>query len=86
MIDKKIEEAINKQINEEMHSAYLYMSMSAWFENMGLKGFANWMFVQYREEMDHAMKFYNYIHDRGGRVKLYGINEPPQVWKNPLRI
>ncbi len=84
MVDKKIEEAINKQINEEMYSAYLYMSMSAWFENRGLKGFANWMFVQYKEEMDHAMKFYNYIHDRGGRVKLYGINEPPQVWKNPL--
>ena len=84
MIDKEIEEAINKQINEEMYSAYLYLSMSAYFESMGLRGFANWMYVQYQEEMDHAMKFYRYLIERGGRVKLYTIKEPPHEWNSPL--
>ncbi|AGB04026.1 ferritin-like protein [Aciduliprofundum sp. MAR08-339] len=84
MIDKDIEEAINKQINEEMYSAYLYLSMSGYFESIGLRGFANWMYVQYQEEMDHAMKFYRYLIERGGRVKLYSINEPPHEWNSPL--
>ena len=84
MIDKEIEEAINKQINEEMYSSYLYLSMSAYFENMGLRGFANWMYVQYREENDHAMKFYRYLIERGGHIKLYEINEPPHEWSSPL--
>ncbi len=84
MIDKEMEEAINKQINEEMYSAYLYLSMSAYFERIGLKGFANWMYVQYQEEMDHAMKFYRYLIERGGSVKLYAINEPPHGWDSPL--
>ncbi len=84
MIDKEMEEAINKQINEEMYSAYLYLSMSAYFEKIGLKGFANWMHVQYKEEMDHAMKFYRYLIERGGTVRLYGIKEPPHEWKSPL--
>ena len=84
MIDKEIEEAINKQINEEMYSSYLYLSMSAYFENIGLRGFANWMYVQYQEEKDHAMKFYRYLIERGGRVKLYQIKEPPHEWNSPL--
>ncbi|RKX54820.1 MAG: ferritin, partial [Thermotoga sp.] len=61
MISKKIEEAINKQINEEMFSSYLYLSMTAYFDSLNLKGFANWMMVQQKEEMDHAMKFYRYL-------------------------
>lgn len=84
MIDKEMEEAINQQINEEMYSAYLYLSMSAHFENIGLKGFANWMYVQYQEEMDHAMKLYRYLMERGGQVRLYAIKEPPHEWKSPL--
>ncbi len=84
MIDKEIEEAINKQINEELYSSYLYLSMSAYFENIGLKGFANWMYVQFQEEKDHAMKFYRYLIERGGRVKLYEIKEPPHEWDSPL--
>ena len=84
MIDREMEEAINRQINEEMYSAYLYMSMSAYFEEQGLNGFANWMYVQYQEEMDHAMKFYRYLHERGGNVRLYAIKEPPHEWKSPL--
>ncbi len=84
MIDKEIEEAINRQINEEMYSSYLYLSMSSYFESMGLRGFANWMYVQHKEEMDHAMKFYRYLIERGGRVKLYAIKEPPHEWESPL--
>ncbi len=84
MIDKEMEEAINRQINEEMYSAYLYMSMSSYFEEQGLNGFANWMHIQYQEEMDHAMKFYRYLHERGGNVRLYAIKEPPHEWKSPM--
>jgi len=84
MIDKKIEDAVNGQINEEIYSAYLYLSMSAYFEFLNLKGFANWMYVQYQEEMDHAMKFYNYLSGRGGQIRLYAIKEPPYEWNSPL--
>ncbi len=84
MIDKRMEDAINKQINEELYSAYLYLSMSAWFESIGLKGFANWMMVQFKEEMDHAMKFYNYLNSQGATVKLMAIKEPPHEWESPL--
>lgn len=84
MIDKEIEEAINKQINKEIYSAHLYLSMSAYFEFSNLRGFANWMYVQYQEEMDHAMKFYRYINERGGKVRLYAVSQPPAEWKSPL--
>ncbi len=84
MLDKRMNEALNKQLNEELFSAYLYLSMSAWFDSIGLKGFANWMMVQYQEETEHAMKFYRYIQSRGGDVKLLAIKEPPQEWDSPL--
>ncbi len=84
MIGKVMEDAINKQINEEMYSAYLYLSMSAYFESINLKGFANWMFVQYQEEVEHAMKFNEHLKNRGGRLKLFAIAEPPSEWKSPL--
>ncbi len=84
MIDKDIEKAINKQINEEMYSAYLYLAMSAYFQDINLLGFANWMFVQYQEEISHAMKFYRYLIERGGRVELYAIEQPAKQWDSPL--
>ncbi len=84
MIGKVMEDAINKQINEEMYSAYLYLSMSAYFESINLKGFANWMFVQYQEEVEHAMKFNEHLKNRGGRLKLFAIAEPPSEWESPL--
>ena len=86
MISKTIEEALNKQINEEMYSAYLYLSMSAFFERKGLKGFSNWMYVQYQEETFHAMKIYRYLLGRGGEVKLYAIKEPKNEWESPLEV
>jgi len=80
MINKKITEALNAQINAETYSAYLYWSMSAVLEEMNLPGFASWMRVQAQEEMSHAMKLYNHIIERGGRVVLTAIDAPPIQW------
>ena len=77
MISKKMLEAINKQINAEMYSAYLYLSMSAWCSDQNLDGFAQWLKVQAQEEMEHAMKFYGYIYEQQERVKLLPIEGPP---------
>ncbi len=84
MISKKLESAINKQINEELYSAYLYAAMLAYFESENLKGLAQWMRVQVQEEMFHATKFFNYISTRGGRNELEAIAKPQKEWKSPL--
>jgi len=84
MIKKKIEDAFNKQIQAEIYSAHIYLAMSAYFEDKNLSGFANWMRVQYSEEIAHAMKFYNHVVERGGRVELLAIAKPPATWKSPL--
>ncbi|MFO7739382.1 MAG: ferritin [Desulfatiglandaceae bacterium] len=84
MLNKEMEDALNGQINAEMYSAYLYLSMSAYFQSISLSGFANWMRVQYQEEMAHAMKFYDFINERGGRATLKVIDAPPTNWASPL--
>jgi len=84
MLSKKIENAINKQINAELWSAYLYLSMSAHFESINLGGFANWMRVQAQEELGHAMKFYHHVIDRRGRVTVAAIAAPSISWKSPM--
>ena len=84
MISKKMEKALNGQIREELYSAYLYLSMSAWFETKNLKGFANWMRIQNQEEQMHAMKIFDYLNERGGKVSLQKIDEPPDEWETPL--
>lgn len=86
MINKKIEEAINSQINAEMFSAYLYKSMSAYFSDINLNGMAAWMNVQAQEEMTHALKFYDYVIERGGRVRLMAIEEPAFDWGSPIEV
>ena len=86
MITKKIEDALNSQLNAELYSAYLYLSMAGYFESMDLKGFANWMHVQFQEEQFHAMKLYGYIFERGGRVTLDSIEAPPSDWDCPLAV
>ena len=86
MIGKKMEEALNGQLNAELYSAYLYLSMAAYFESADLPGFANWMRVQNLEEQFHAMKFYDYIIERGGRVTLCQIDAPPSEWNSPLAV
>ncbi|MDD2425928.1 MAG: ferritin [Bacteroidales bacterium] len=82
--NKNVEEILNKQINAEFWSAYLYLSMSAYFESKNLPGFANWMKVQYQEEMSHAIKIFDYIHSRGGAVKLQPIAKVETEWKSPV--
>lgn len=84
MLSKKMEKALNVQINREMYSAYLYMSMSAHSNSIGLPGFANWFMVQYNEEMEHAMKIYDYVNDQGGKIKLMAIDEPLSDFKDPM--
>ncbi len=80
----RIVRVLNQQLNRELYSAYLYLSMAAYFDSLGLKGFASWMKVQWKEELMHAMKFFDYISSRGGRVELYAIEEPPKSWSSLL--
>ncbi|MDO8691654.1 MAG: ferritin [Dehalococcoidia bacterium] len=84
MLSKTMEDALNEQINREMYSAYLYMSISAHAAHGGLKGFANWFMVQYHEEMLHAMKLYEHVIVRGGSVTLKLIPQPPATFASPL--
>jgi ferritin len=84
MIHPKIEKALNEQINAEMFSAYLYLAMVAYFQDKNLSGFANWMTVQNQEETFHAMKFFRYVSERGGRVTLDAIEKPQFEWESPL--
>lgn len=84
MISKKLQDAINEQINREFYSEFLYASMRAWFAGQTLNGFATWMEVQVREEHAHAMGFYTYLLDRGGKVELKAIKKPPMEFKDPM--
>ncbi len=85
-IKEKLVQAINKQINAELYSSYLYLAMAAYFESNNWMGFARWMKVQLREEDTHAMKFYEYLVARGGRVILSAIDAPDKEWKSPLGV
>ena len=84
MIGKKMQDALNDQINAELYSAYIYLAMAAYFESENLAGFASWMRVQTQEETAHAMKIFDFVNERGGRVVLKAIEEPPAEWKSPL--
>src|SRR5512145_2602407 len=85
-LSKNLEDAINEQIQAELYSAYMYLSMSAYFESVNLPGFAHWMRVQTQEEMAHAMKFYHYVFERGGRVTLRAIQQPPAEFESVLDV
>lgn len=86
MLSKNLQEAINEQIKNEIYSAYLYLSMSAYFEAHNLPGFAHWMRVQYEEELGHALRLFDHVHDRGGRVILQAIPQPASDWKDALEV
>lgn len=86
MLKQKIQDALNEQINAEMYSAYLYLSMNAYCQSIGLQGLANWMYCQYQEEMVHAMKIYDYVNERDGRVILKEIEKPQTEWKSPTKM
>ncbi len=83
-MNKTIEEALNKQINAELYSSYLYYSMSAYFHSLNLEGMATWMKVQTAEEMTHAAMFNDYLLERGGKVKMTAIDAPETEWASPL--
>ncbi|MDR1727391.1 MAG: ferritin [Acidobacteriota bacterium] len=86
MFDEKVEQLLNEQVVAEMYSANLYLSMSAWLRDKNYDGYANWFYVQYKEEMDHALIFYNYILNAGGQVKLGQVDRPPVDFKDIREI
>jgi ferritin len=86
MIAKSVEEALNKQVNREFYSAYLYLAMSSYFENENLKGFAHWMRVQAGEEKAHAIKIFDYIIQRGGKAELAPIEAPKAKWSSAGKV
>ncbi len=86
MISTTMQVAINQQIAHEFYSSYLYLAMSAYFETLSLPGFARWMRLQSDEEREHAMKFYDYLNDRGGAVELAALAQPPGEFQSPLDV
>ncbi|MFQ5770503.1 MAG: ferritin [bacterium] len=86
MINKTVENAINAQIKHELDSAYLYLAMSAHCESINLNGFAHWLRSQYEEELSHAMRLFDFLNERGGRVILQSIDQPPADFRSPLEM
>ena len=86
MLSKTMQDAINEQIKNELYSAYLYLSMSAYCETNSLPGFARWMRAQSQEEVEHAMKFFAFVNERGGRVVLQAIDQPPLEFESPHAV
>jgi len=86
MLNPEIQDAFNRQINAELYSAYLYLSMAAHFEARSLVGMAHWMRVQAQEEVGHAIRFFDFINDRDGRVTLTEIAGPKTKWSSPLEV
>lgn len=84
MTSRSLQEAMNKQLNKELYSGYLYLAMAAYFEATNFPGFAAWMRAQSQEENAHAMKFWEFIYDRGGEVTLLAIDQPPSTFKSPV--
>jgi len=85
-MDKKLQNAFNDQIKHELYSAYIYLAMAAYFETKNLPGFAHWMKVQYKEEVSHAMKIFEFLNDRGEKVLLQAIPQPPLEFESSLKV
>jgi ferritin len=85
-ISKTMQDAINEQIKNEYYSAYLYLSMSGYFESMNMPGSAKWMRTQHDEELTHALKMFDFVNDRGGRVALKPIDQPTTDFASPLAV
>lgn len=86
MLSQKMQEALNEQVNAELYSAYLYLSMSAHCADINLDGFAHWLRMQYQEETSHGLKIFDFVVDRGARVALKPIEGPPSEWESPLAV
>jgi ferritin len=84
MLEPKMQKALNEQLNYELYSGYIYLSMSSWFESINLIGFASWMRLQAQEELLHAMKFFDFVMERGGRALLAPVDGPATEWQTPL--
>ena len=84
MLSKKMEKALNQQINEELFSAYLYYAMSGQMDALNLPGMASWLISQTQEELFHAHKFFTHVNERGGRVEMKAIKQPQNEWESPL--
>ena len=86
MLTDRMQKELNGQLNAELYSSYLYLSMNAYFKSVNLDGFANWMYYQAQEELEHSMKFYEFVIQRGGKVQLAQIEAPPTEWDGPLAV
>jgi ferritin len=86
MMKPPVQDIINKQINAELYSAYLYLSMAVWCNDQNLPGMAHWLKAQAKEEVEHAMKFYHHLEERSARIDLRAIEAPPKEWKSPLAV
>ena len=86
MLTKKLQDALNEQINKEFFAEYLYLSMSAYLESIEMEGFANYFNVQAQEEHFHAMKMFNFVHDKGGRVILKSLKEPKSEYTSVVNV
>ena len=86
MLAEKMQTALNGQLNAELYSSYLYLSMNAYFKSVNLDGFANWMYYQAQEELEHSLKFYDFVIQRGGKVQLTQIEAPPTEWDSPMAV
>ena len=86
MLSKKLEDAVNEQIKNELYSAYLYLAMAAHCEHKNFKGFANWLKIQAKEEVAHAIRLYDFVNDRGGKVVLSAIDQPPAEYQSLTEI
>lgn len=85
-MNQELEKALNEQLKWEIYSGYLYLSMAAYFDSLGLEGFSHWMKAQTAEELMHAMKFYKFLNERDGRVILEEIPSPPTNWESPEKV
>ncbi len=85
-MDKKLVASLNSQLNFELYSAYIYVSMASYLKSLDLNGFANWMNIQVQEELAHVTKFYTFLHDRGENVEFDAIPKPQHDWKSPLEV
>ena len=85
-LSQKVNSAINNQIKNEFDNAFLYLSIATWCENNNLSGLAKWNLAQFKEEQEHAMKFYNYVFERQGTVKIMNVKQPQNQWSNIIEV
>ncbi|MDD5596696.1 MAG: ferritin [Victivallaceae bacterium] len=85
-MDKKLEKSLNDQLNFELYSSYIYLSMQSYLKSLDLNGFANWMDVQVKEELTHVLKFYDFLHNRNAEVEFEAVSKPQHKWDSPLAV